>query len=224
MLPVATAKLPQAYERAKDALLKCSTIDECAEWKNKAEAIASYARQADDETLLHTAQRIKARAIRRCGELLKAIEPAKGGDRGNAATGGRLPVGETRKSVATSAGLSKDQQKQALRVASIPEREFERAVESPRPPTVTELAKQGTKQAPSRASTAHLYGRDPKDFEASTRAQGALRAFVNVASEIEPATAVRGAVPHELSRMAANARAGAAWIAKVVRELERSKR
>jgi len=49
------------------------------EWRNKAEAIASYAKQADDETLFNHATRIKARAIRRGGELLRAIEPTKGG-------------------------------------------------------------------------------------------------------------------------------------------------
>ena len=52
-------------------------IDECAEWKNKAEAIASYARQSRDEALLHLAQRIKGRAVIRYGELLNEIEAAK---------------------------------------------------------------------------------------------------------------------------------------------------
>ena len=41
--------------------------------------MASYARQAKDESLRKQADRIQARAIRRCGELLKQIEPDKGG-------------------------------------------------------------------------------------------------------------------------------------------------
>jgi hypothetical protein len=43
------------------------------------EALASYARQAHDDTLLKLATRIQARAMQRVGELLKEIKPNKGG-------------------------------------------------------------------------------------------------------------------------------------------------
>jgi hypothetical protein len=109
-------------------------LAECAEWKNKAEAIASYARQAEDETLLNTATRIKARAIRRCGELLREIKPAKGANQN--IRGGAPPKVHTRTEAAKGAGLSRDQSKQALRVAAVDERDFEAAVESAQPPTV----------------------------------------------------------------------------------------
>src|SRR2546425_925580 len=68
------APLPTAYEAAKRALAECTKIDECADWANKARALASYARQAKDETLQKHATRIQARAIRRCGELLKEFD------------------------------------------------------------------------------------------------------------------------------------------------------
>jgi hypothetical protein len=55
---------------------------------------------------------------------------------------------------AESAGLSKDQAVTAIRVANVPDDEFELAIESDDPPTVTELAKRGTK--PQRKSDAHL--------------------------------------------------------------------
>jgi hypothetical protein len=45
-------------------------VDECVSWADKAMALASYARQVDDETLRKLADRIKARAIRRVGEFL----------------------------------------------------------------------------------------------------------------------------------------------------------
>src|SRR5262245_38639552 len=44
------AQLPAAYEAAKDALAKCDQVDECKDWADKAAAIASYARQAHDDT------------------------------------------------------------------------------------------------------------------------------------------------------------------------------
>src|SRR5260370_38737707 len=93
-------------------------------------AHASYARQADDDSLLKTVTRIKARAIRRCGELLREIEPAKGGARGNAATGPRRPVAATRTSAAEDARLSERQRKTARRVANLPPLAFEALIDT----------------------------------------------------------------------------------------------
>ncbi len=72
---------------------------------------------------------IKARAIRRCGELAKLIEPARGHENG------WVP---TRSGEAKKAGLSSHQLKQAIRVANVPKADFERQVESERPPTITQ--------------------------------------------------------------------------------------
>jgi hypothetical protein len=73
-LSTVNAQLPQSYERAKEALSTCSSIDECKDWSDKAMALASYARQADDKTLENYAIRIRSRAIRRAGELLKQFD------------------------------------------------------------------------------------------------------------------------------------------------------
>lgn len=91
------------------------------------------------------AMRIKGRAVRRCGELLKQVEPQRGGDRGGGRPGtngkpmGKQPPNGSRQSVAEAAGLSPDQTKQALQVASIPKRDFEAAIEAEKPPTLREL-------------------------------------------------------------------------------------
>src|SRR5262245_29355236 len=77
-VPVAdTAMLPEKYVAATKALSECTVIDECKDWADKAAALASYAKQAEDDTLLKMAKRIQARAVRRAGELLKEIPPAK---------------------------------------------------------------------------------------------------------------------------------------------------
>ena len=52
---IADARLPAAYETAKQALAECSRIDECQNWADRAAALASYARQARDDTLLNFA-------------------------------------------------------------------------------------------------------------------------------------------------------------------------
>ena len=59
--------MPATYESAKRELANCARIDECQEWANKAEAMASYARMADDDTLYNMARRIQGRAVRRVG-------------------------------------------------------------------------------------------------------------------------------------------------------------
>ena len=75
---VSGATLPQTYQAAQIALQECSQIDECKDWADKAAALASYARQAEDDQLERMAQRIRSRAIRRGSELVKQIEPANG--------------------------------------------------------------------------------------------------------------------------------------------------
>jgi hypothetical protein len=137
-------------------------MDECKSWADKAEALSSYAKQANDNTLHRLADRIQARAIRREGELLEEIEAATNqhdisGGAGAGPSKGRFAAGR-------AAGLSERQTKTALRVAKIPGAEFEEAVESENPPTVTELAERGTKRKP----LVDLGDRTPEQFQAAT--------------------------------------------------------
>lgn len=84
------------------------------------------------------ADRIQARAIRRCGELLKQVEADKGGYHKNYAHDS-ADTSITRTSVAREAGMSERQKVAGLRVANVPEPVFNQAVESETPPTVTQL-------------------------------------------------------------------------------------
>jgi len=121
----ASGEFPAVYRNAKVALVHCVSIDECQSWADKAAALASYARQADDKELEVMAARIRGRAIRRAGELLKQIEPQNGGDRKSDEYQG---VGSdtliTRKDVAEQAGMSKRQAVTAVRVANIADDDF----------------------------------------------------------------------------------------------------
>jgi hypothetical protein len=134
------APLPQRYEAARNAIAECERIDECKGWSDRAAALASYARQAKDDSLRVMAVRIQARAERRCGELLKQIPRADEATR-YGQVGAVPPV--TRTQAATNAGLSERQRKTALRIASVPEATFDAHVESARPPSITELANIG---------------------------------------------------------------------------------
>jgi hypothetical protein len=68
---IKAALLPERYEAAKWAIAECERVDECADWADKAAAIASYARQADDRELENCAQRIRDSALRRAAAHLR---------------------------------------------------------------------------------------------------------------------------------------------------------
>ncbi len=107
------ARLPATYEAAKVALQECAKVDEAKEWSDKAAAIASYARQSDDKTLENMAARIRARAIRRTGELLQEFQSVGGRPKTNEAT-----LKSSQEQIGKEAGLSEWQIANAS--ASIP--------------------------------------------------------------------------------------------------------
>ena len=124
------------------------------------------------------AQRIRARAIRRAGELLKQIEPAPTGPKPELKAGNHHQFG--RMEAARNAGLSEHQAKQATRIANLPENEFETQVEGDKPPTLSQLASQPV----------DLGGRDPKAFN---RALHFTRLVTRYAGEL--LTTIRASVP-----------------------------
>lgn len=168
------ARLPAAYVAARDALAACDRIDECRAWADRAHALASYARQARDDTLLNYARRIQARAVARVGALLRAVPNA---------TGRRSDLhpnaSPTRAQAARAAGLSRGQARDAIRIATIPRRVFEAAVESPRPPTITALAARGIRPS----------DRPPSVVRRAARVTLALQRFAELTADEDPAAA-----------------------------------
>jgi hypothetical protein len=198
---VANAQLPETYERAKTALAECSSIDECKDWSDKAAALASYAKMSDDDTLRKYAERIQARAIRRCGELLRQIEPASGTRTDIEPREGDHPR-LTRAGIAEQAGMSSHQQKQAIRVAGVPEQEFTKMVDSDTPPTITTLAAMGTKK-----QLVDLKGRDPSEFNKAMHFVGGIESYAREckAYDVQGITAILTDTERSRLRAAINA-------------------
>jgi hypothetical protein len=221
MLPdkinIQTAQLPTSYENAKQALADCSSLDECKDWSDKAGALASYAKQADDDDLERYAIRIKARAIRRCGELLKKFDGK--GARTDKPSEGNHPrsAGEA----AQSAGMSEHQHKQAVRVANVPADAFDEAVEGDEKVTITGLAERGKKPAPINPYPDAPDA--PKGFAKATQAMGSVRRFSEFCEEHDPVFVAGGVLDYEVAAVTEQVKLVDNWLDKFVVNLGGSK-
>lgn len=173
------AQLPVVYENAKTALAECSRIDECEQWKDKALALASYARQANDTALLEYASRIKNRAVRRLGELSKALEKNE-----RARTDLHPDAGkQTKTETLFAAGISTSAANRAELVAEIPAERFDQLVDGPAPPTVSTLAKIGAEH--KRAAEGKPAPLTEDDLDAR-RALGQITTFASFCRSHDP--------------------------------------
>jgi hypothetical protein len=176
------------------------------EWANKAEALASYGKQADDKALFNYATRIQARAVRRCGELLKQFN----GRGRNQYTEDEAPHGPTQKQQAEEAGLSKKKTKTAVNVANVPEKQFETAIESQSPPSITNLAKQGVNSQPK-----------PEGFTKATHLIGTVKRFAEFCEDNDPVFVAGGVLPSEISELKRHVQTIDNWLDRFVVNLER---
>jgi hypothetical protein len=124
------------YEAARTALAECQRVDEVKDIRDKAEAMAAYARQAKDTELIQYATEIKVRAERRAGEMLAAT--AASGERAGQSEGGKRAADVRWGSQSHDAtsnpptlaemGISKDQSSRWQSLAGMSDEHFETAV------------------------------------------------------------------------------------------------
>jgi hypothetical protein len=212
---IARAQLPKVYEDAKRALSECARVDECKKWSDKAAALASYAKQQEDESLFRFATRIKARAIRRAGAILLEIQPASGRQKEKR----DAPPRFSRTQAATDAGLSDDQRKTALRVAKVSAADFEAAIEGDEPATIESLADLGTKKKDFGLGDDHLAGRTPEEFAMATKLMGAVEHISRRAKDIDIALGLRGIAAGEMAKFLADIEAAYRWLDAIRKEI-----
>jgi len=124
--------LPLArYDAMCRAIVEAHRVDEAKEFRDKAMALAVYARQAQDSEAERRCCEIRLRAERRAGALLREREMAKGGQPFQA-----IPRGARGVETLAELGISYDQSAQWQKVAAMPAPEFEAAVAAVAMPTI----------------------------------------------------------------------------------------
>lgn len=108
------------YDAARQALQLAHSVDEVKEIRDKAQAMAAYARQAKDTELLWWVTEIKIRAERRAGEMLR--------DSGIKAGNPQLSKSTTIAEKLPDLGITRDQSSRWQKLAAIPDKKFEQAV------------------------------------------------------------------------------------------------
>lgn len=115
------------YDAARYALQAAVAVDEVKDIRDKALAMAAYAKQAGDSQLIEMATEIRVRAERKAGEMLAAMPKATGAK-------GVGPIAVTsdyrNDGAATLAelGVTKAQSSRWQKLAAVPEAQFEQAV------------------------------------------------------------------------------------------------
>lgn len=126
------------YDAARAALAEARRVDEVKEIRDKALAMAAYARQAQDHQLIRWATEIKIRAERRAGEMLREL--AEVGQRKAVGRPGKTSHGVTiSPPTLHGLGVTRQQSSDWQQLAAIPAPEFERrlATAAQEPETMT---------------------------------------------------------------------------------------
>lgn len=118
------------YEAARAALAAAHRVDEVKTIRDKAQAMAAYAKQARDTQMVQWATEIKVRAERRCGEMLR--DSAETGQRATKTSGPPRDVSHDATHTATlrDLGITRDQSSRYQKLAAMPAEHFETAVET----------------------------------------------------------------------------------------------
>lgn len=157
------------YDAACRAVAECNSVDEAKDIRDRAIAMAAYARQAKNKDLATDAELIRCRAELRLGEMLKEQKATVGLNRGLAGsvvTGSeREPLIDTRPKL-SDAGIDKKLSSHAQAVASIPKDEFSRLLDKRNPKAIQHAAKRQVRKAKHQeiARKAKLLSHDDRKF------------------------------------------------------------
>lgn len=111
------------YNAARLALSEAHAVDEVKDIRDKAEAMAAYARQAKDTEMIAWVTEIKVRAERRAGQLLAEMPKAKGELKNSSRS-----HDSTATKTLSEIGITKNESSRWQKLAAVTEDQFEHAV------------------------------------------------------------------------------------------------
>jgi hypothetical protein len=125
--------IPVEYDQALQALRECQKIDDAKYWSDKSDALAAWAKIYHSNEAEVQAKSLKLHAFRRMGELAEQIQPTKIG----AQKGSQFGIGARKgaHSLLISEGLKRNESTAAIKLSRLSEEQFNKIVESPRPPS-----------------------------------------------------------------------------------------
>ncbi len=135
------------YDAMCQAIAECEKVDEVKTMRDQAQALEAYAKQARNLDAEHRAARVRIRAERRCGQLLKEVQRSKGGvQKKNSGQRGPSLLSKQKK----AAGISDRQAKTFQKVAEVPDDKFEEVLARPHAkPTTSAVIATNTPKIPT---------------------------------------------------------------------------
>lgn len=115
------------YDSARFALQQAVEIDEVKDIRDKAEAMAAYARQANDTQLVEWATEIKVRAERKAGLMLSEMDMNRG-SMGSGSNQHEVRSHDVTAPKLIDLGITKNQSSRWQKLAAVPEDQFEQAI------------------------------------------------------------------------------------------------
>jgi len=116
------------YDAARYALSAAVQVDEVKDIRDKALAMAAYAKQAKDTELVKWATEIRVRAERRAGQMLAEMEMQNGGHAAKARSTGSTELPKT----LSELGITKNESSRWQKLAAVSDNKFESAVAAAR--------------------------------------------------------------------------------------------
>lgn len=174
-----TETLPalRRYEAARAALQAAHDVDEVKEIRDKAQAMAAYAKQANDTKLVELATEIKVRAERKAGEMLAELERHQG-KRTDKTSGHDGP--KSLKEVLDENDIAPTTAKRWQKLAAVTDEQFEQAVTAAK-----EVAGEVTTAALLRRTSGHDGPKSAKPAAKGTKPSGDAAKLQARISELE---------------------------------------
>lgn len=186
------------YDAMCTAIAAAYAVDEVKDIRDKACAIETYARQAKNIEAERQACEIRLRAERKCGELLRERDKARGGRPSETPTapGGVSPLSDL--------GITHNQSSQWQKLAAVPPDLFEQQLQGERPTTNGIIAAHAQPEPKDKVGPAALWlwGR-LRDFERD----GLL--------DLDPNDVVEGMLGHMQTTTKELAPRVAAWLGRL---------